>query len=100
MFKKNLINGFGKCFLLGLFFLLGGVFVFADDTVVWQGQYYNGTVFNVGTFSFNFTVFDAVNGGVACYSNVTSLTTGSFGQWRTEQNGVGSGCDNSSKDYF
>ena len=35
----------------------------ADDVAVWQGQYYTGTTFNVGTYDFNFTVYDAPLGG-------------------------------------
>jgi len=40
------------------------------------------------------------SGGGACYSNTTTLTTGSFGEWRTEQSGVNSACDNASQSYF
>ncbi|HLC76976.1 MAG TPA: hypothetical protein VJH04_02110 [archaeon] len=35
-----------------------------------------------------------------CYSNVTFLTTGNFGEWKTEQSGVSAACNNASKDYF
>ena len=38
--------------------------------------------------------------GGACYSNITTLTTGNFGEWKTEQNGVNSACNNVSKDYY
>ena len=38
--------------------------------------------------------------GGACYSNVTTLTTGNFGEWKTEQIGVNSVCNNVSKDYY
>jgi len=72
----------------------------AADVLVWQGQYYTGTTFNTGTYDFNFTVYDALTGGNACYSNTTTLTTGNFGEWKTEQNGVNSACNNVSKDYF
>jgi len=74
--------------------------VLASDVLVWQGQYYTGTTFNTGTYEFNFTVYDALIGGGACYSNTTTLTTGSFGEWKTEQNGVNSACNNVSKDYY
>ncbi len=38
--------------------------------------------------------------GGACYSNFTTLTTGNFGEWNTEQSGVGAGCNNASVDYY
>src|SRR3989344_4202966 len=41
-----------------------------------------------------------VIGGGACYSNTTTLTTGNFGEWKTEQNGVGISCNNLSQSYF
>ncbi|MEK6888983.1 MAG: hypothetical protein AABW80_02640 [Nanoarchaeota archaeon] len=37
--------------------------VLADNVAVWQGQYFTGTTFNVGTYNFNFTVYDAKIGG-------------------------------------
>ncbi len=88
------------------FFLIVGIFVvvfagqvFASSVSVWQGQYYTGTTFNTGTYVFNFTVYDAVTGGDVCFSNTSSLTTGTWGQWRTEQSPWGS-CDNASAEYF
>jgi len=74
--------------------------VLASDILVWQGQYYTGNTFNTGTYDFNFTVYDAVSGGESCYSNITSLTTGNFGEWGTEQYGVISSCNNASQSYF
>jgi len=71
-----------------------------SDVLVWQGQYYTGAAFNTGTYEFNFTIYDALTGGNICYSNTTALTTGSFGEWKTEQSGVGSACSNVSKDYY
>lgn len=38
-------------------------------------------------------------GGV-CYSNTTTLTTGNFGEWKTEQSGINIACNNVSKDYY
>ena len=35
----------------------------ASDIAVWQGQYFKGTVLQVGTYEFNFTVYDAKVGG-------------------------------------
>jgi len=72
----------------------------ASDVLVWQGQYYTGTTFNTGTYDFNFTVYDSLTGGNACYSNTTTLTTGNFGEWKTEQSGVSSSCNNVSEDYY
>jgi len=71
-----------------------------SDVLVWQGQYYTGTNFNTGTYEFNFTVYDALTGGDICYSNTTTLTTGNFGEWKTEQYGVSSVCNNISKNYY
>ncbi len=70
------------------------------DVSVWQGQYHTSKNFNTGTYEFNFTVYDAKSGGGRCYSNTTTLTTGDFGEWITEQSGVGAACNNASQDYF
>jgi DNA-binding transcriptional ArsR family regulator len=87
--------------LVNLFILiLTANIISASDVSVWQGQYYTGTTFNTGTYEFNFTVFDALTGGDICYSNTTTLTTGNFGEWKTEQTGVNSACNNISKDYY
>jgi hypothetical protein len=91
-----------------IFLVLTSIFVLiltvdivsASDVLVWQGQYYTGTTFNTGTYEFNFTVYDALTGGDICYSNTTTLTTGNFGEWKTEQIGVGSACNDASKDYY
>ncbi len=86
--------------LIGLGFLIcfsSGVF--ASSVSVWQGQYYTGTTFNVGTYIFNFSVYDSSSGGSICFTNTTSLTTGNWGEWRTEQSPWAS-CNNASKDYF
>ncbi len=86
--------------LIGFYFLIcfsSGVF--ASSVSVWQGQYYTGTTFNVGTYTFNFSVYDSASGGSICFTNTTSLTTGNWGEWRTEQSPWAS-CNNASKDYF
>ncbi len=85
--------------ILILFFILTET-ILASDTLVWQGQYYTGTTFNVGTFVFNFTVYNALTDGTPCYSNSATLTTGNFGEWYTEQSGVSQACNDSLKDYF
>ena len=75
-------------------------FVLASDVSVWQGQYYTGTTFNTGTYGFNFSVYDALTEGNICFSNTTTLTTGNWGEWKTEQSGVSFSCNNVSKDYY
>lgn len=72
----------------------------ASDVLIWQGQYYTGTTFHTGTYEFNFSIYDALTGGNLCYSNKTNLTTGNFGEWKTEQYNVSSSCNNISKDYY
>jgi len=90
-----------KIFLISMLIVLLTIcLVSASDVLVWQGQYYTGTTFNIGTYEFNFSVYDDLTGGDICYSNTTSLTTGSFGEWKTEQYDVSSSCSNTSKDYF
>ncbi|MBT4376883.1 hypothetical protein HOD29_05920 [archaeon] len=71
----------------------------ASSVAVWQGQYYTGTTFNTGTYGFNFTIYDALIGGDVCFTNTTSLTTGNWGEWKTEQT-PWTDCNNSSKEYF
>ncbi len=91
----------GVLFLILFFFLISN-FVVAEDISVWQGQYYSGSTFYEGTYSFNFTVYDASTGGNICYSNTSSLTTGSFGEWKTTQYNVGEVCNvtTSENDYW
>ncbi|MCX5719066.1 MAG: hypothetical protein NT055_03715, partial [Nitrospirae bacterium] len=71
-----------------------------SDIVTWQGQYYTGTAFNEGTYPFIFTVYDALTGGNVCFTNTTTLTTGHWGQWITEQNSVSASCNDSTKNYY
>lgn len=91
----------GKIFLIlmGMFILTINV-ISASDVLVWQGQYYTGTTFNKGIYEFNFSIYDALIGGNICYSNTTTLITGNWGEWSTEQNNVSSSCSNVSKDYY
>lgn len=56
--KRGII---GLILLVSVFFLVPSVL--ASDVSVWQGQYFTGTTFNVGTYEFNFTVYDAQIGG-------------------------------------
>ena len=55
-------------YILNLVYILICIIIFsslvsASDVLVWQGQYYTGTTFNIGTYDFNFTVYDALIGG-------------------------------------
>lgn len=100
MEEVNMIYHLGRLVLLLLSTLLFLPSALASDTQVWQGQYYKGTTFQTGTFEFNFTVYDNRSGGVACYSNTTVLATGNFGEWKTEQRGVGDTCNDSFKNYY
>lgn len=60
MIKRGII---GLILFVNVFFLVPPVL--ASDIIIWQGQYFTGTTFNVGTYNFNFTVYDAqVGGGV------------------------------------
>ena len=87
--------------LLWTIFLITIPLISASDVLVWQGQYFIGTEFqNNKQLDFNFTVYDALIDGEACYSNVTTLSTGNFGEWITEQSGVSAVCNNPSKNYF
>lgn len=73
--------------------------VSASHATVWQGQYSVGSAFKTNSAHlFNFTVYDSNN--ISCYSNVTNITTNAFGQWVTEQYGVGEECNNQSADYY
>lgn len=85
-------------FIIAVFY--GSFFVVATDVSVWQGQYFVGNDFQKGTYQFNFTVYTALIGGEVCYSNATLLTMGHWGQWRTEQYGVGDACNNATENYY
>jgi len=70
------------------------------DVLVWQGNFFIGSTIQNGSFEFNFTIFDAAAGGDVYYTNLTNLTTGFFGEWRTEQHGVSALLNDSAKDFF
>jgi len=85
-------------FLIGLFLI---PFVFAgSDSAVFQGQYFIDDSFQQGTFNFVFNVYDAETGGNLIYSQTKTITTGFWGQWRTELTGLSSACNDVTKDYF
>ena len=75
-------------------------FIFANDETVWQGQYYTGSTFHTGVYEFNFTIYNARVDGSICWSNTTFLSKGNFGEWKTEQSGIGFACNNASQTYF
>ncbi len=95
---KNLSNG--KITGLAIYQPSSQGNVSENDVLVWQGQYFIGTEFQTGTYEFEFNVYDAREGGNICYTNITTLTTGNFGEWKTEQSGVGTACNDASRDYF
>ena len=107
---KNPKNRFGLSLSLSRMTKVGGLLILAMifiiqntsalNVSVWQGQYYTGTTFNEGTFGFNFTIYDNLTGGNTCYSNKTNLTTGTWGNWETEQQGVSEVCNNASEEYY
>ncbi|MFH1325634.1 MAG: hypothetical protein ABIH49_02585 [archaeon] len=101
--KRGLHQGYKRIFVIENIFLFLIVLlssISAEDVYSWQGQYYTGTTFHQGTYEFNFTVYDAKTGGSICWTNSTNLTTGNFGEWKTEQSDITSYCSNSSADYF
>jgi len=84
--------------LIGLL-LVGGVLA-VSDTAVFQGQYFEGNKFQEGTYSFTFNVYDDKTAGTICFSDSKNLTTGFWGQWRTELTGISVACNDTTKDYF
>ncbi len=84
--------------LMGIF-LVGSVLA-VSDRAVFQGQYFEGTEFQEGTFDFDFIVYDDETAGTSCFSDSKTLTTGFWGQWRTELVGISTSCNDVTKDYF
>jgi len=72
----------------------------AQDINTWSGNYYTGSVWNVGTYTFNFSIYDDKSAGSICYSNTTSITTDSIGYWTTEQYNISNNCNVNSEDYY
>ena len=87
-----------KLFLIfGILFLITLV---SAETQTWNGQYHTDGTWNEGTYSFNFTIYNATTGGTICYSNTTSIITDEVGYWRTYQYNVLSSCPDASVDYY
>ncbi|MDA3836392.1 MAG: hypothetical protein PF542_02105 [Nanoarchaeota archaeon] len=74
--------------------------VLAKDISVYQGQYFIGTEFQQGTFQFDFNVYDAREGGDLIYTYSEDITTGQWGSWEVELEGVSEAANNSFRDYF
>ncbi|MDD5012335.1 MAG: hypothetical protein PHQ66_01665 [Candidatus Nanoarchaeia archaeon] len=89
-------------FLLGVVILIIFInFICASsDVSVFQGQYYKGTQFQQGTFTFKFDIYDAETSGNLLGSYTKNISTGYWGQWKTELTGLSSICSDTTKDYF
>jgi hypothetical protein len=91
----------GLKFIVFVFGILLISLVYAiSDTHVFQGQYFEGTEFQQGTFEFKFDIYTGEVFGDLVYSNTTNLTTGNWGEWRVELEGISAAANNVSKDYF
>ena len=77
-----------------------GFVLAGSDVSVYQGQYFIGNEFQKGTFNFEFNVYDDRTRGNLIYSHSTNLTTGNWGEWYIELEGVASAAKNISKSYF
>ncbi len=71
-----------------------------SDIAVFQGQYFIGEEFQTGTYEFDFDIYDAEVFGNLINSETQTLTTGTWGQWRTELSGISTACNDTTKDYF
>jgi len=92
-----------RCKLLSI--ILVGVFLISSvyavsDTAVFQGQYYDGTVFHQGTYEFKFDIYTGEIFGDLVYSDTKNLTTGTWGEWLVELDGISAACNDTTKDYF
>ncbi|GAH52382.1 unnamed protein product, partial [marine sediment metagenome] len=89
-----------KLFLIFIgIFLISSVYA-VSDTAVFQGQYYSGTTFYQGTYEFQFDIYTGEIFGDLVYSDIQNLTTGVWGEWRVELDGISAACNNVTKDYF
>jgi len=86
-------------FVIILLSLIGSVLA-VSDAAVFQGQYFEGEDFQEGTYDFDFSVYDDETAGTSCFSDSKTLTTGFWGQWRTELIGISASCNDTTKDYF
>ena len=86
--------------LILIFGILLVNFVIAKDVSVFQGQYFIDDKFQVGTYEFEFNVYDDETSGDLIYSDKENITLGNWGQWKVELVGLSEAANNVSKDYF
>src|SRR3989339_324569 len=86
--------------LILIFGILLVNFVVAKDVLVFQGQYFIEAKFQVGTYDFEFNVYDDETSGNLIYSDKENITLGNWGQWKVELAGLSEAANNVSKDYF
>ena len=91
----------GLKFLVLVFgiFLISSAYAMSD-TAVFQGQYFEGTDFQTGTYEFKFDIYTGEIFGDLVDSHTKTVTTGNWGEWRVELDGVSVACNDTSKDYF
>src|SRR3989339_24618 len=89
-----------KLLLILIFCILFINFVIAKDVSVFQGQYFIDDKFQVGTYGFEFNVYDDETSGDLIYSDKENITLGNWGQWKVELAGLSEAANNVSKDYF
>ena len=79
-----------------------GSFVFAatQDISIYQGQYYEEGNFMVGNYNFSFRIYDDKEEGNLIYFSDNILSTGQFGEWYVELEGVYTVANNPFKSYF
>src|SRR3989339_84265 len=86
--------------LILIFGILLVNFVVPKDVLVFQGQYFIEAKFQVGTYDFEFNVYDDETSGNLIYSDKENITLGNWGQWKVELVGLSEAANNVSKDYF
>src|SRR3989339_385087 len=86
--------------LILIFGILLVNFVVAKDVLVFQGQYFIEAKFQVGTYDFEFNVYDDETSGNLIYSDKENITLGNWGQWKVELVGLSEAANDVSKDYF
>lgn len=70
------------------------------DLLKFQGQYFIGDEFQKGTYEFMFDIYDDVIGGGLVYSFSNNITTGNWGQWEIELEGISAVASDPSIHYF
>src|SRR3989339_481318 len=80
--------------LILIFGILLVNFVVAKDVLVFQGQYFIEAKFQVGTYDFEFNVYDDETSGNLIYSDKENITLGNWGQWKVELVGLSEAAKN------